>query len=752
VHQEEDKADEDGLRKAAAARLEAERRKPGGLAGMLKAYNDGQSPLDGPQAGQPERARPREPSAATTKRGELLAWAQQSAGPGVAITNLSTSWKNGLAFCAVIHAYHPTLIGPLSKLKDTDAHANLLLAFNAAEVYLDVPKLIDPEDVMDAHVPDEKCIMAYLLQLRPALLSGQLIRPAPASAPDRRMSLPLSSSAVAAVADAAASKAPASATPAPPLVTYSSLGVHRASTEAKPAVTSSSGMGSSSSSSSSSSTAASTGATAAVQASARPASAPLPAAAGAPASVAAAAAAGGGAGARPLSAGAGPAPASAGFNSRVAPARKGWLLKAGKLSSKFKHRLFILQGDMLSYQKSEIGEPAGVIPLATVLAIELGQRLAPGALANPDVSAAEAAGTPSFRVTLETKARSYHLHTWSLADAQGWVDACTAALAASESMRGRAPFALLEISRRFAQPAAEPTAAAAGAGASAGAATAAASVAVVPDPLSGNPSWLAARALADGTALASAKVRAPLVAQAQAGRSARHVPPVPSGSPPHPHPHPHSRPPHLRHTTQLALAADSLARSMLHLGISEEEGVARQTREFQAAAAELSGGLVAKLSRAVQTMTVEMADARRAAMSAWAGRPEGWLSKPDFKKADVLNWLESRGDVKYQKRWFVLSDNLLHYYAGPKSVSVKSQKGCVDLSLATEVRASQAPKAPRFALDIVCGQFVYTVCPESEEDRLKWAIVFARAAQLTDPVKALQRATGVSEVAAQRLL
>lgn len=39
----------------------------------------------------------------------LLQWCQGIANsyPGVKVTNFSTSWRNGLAFCAILHHFHP---------------------------------------------------------------------------------------------------------------------------------------------------------------------------------------------------------------------------------------------------------------------------------------------------------------------------------------------------------------------------------------------------------------------------------------------------------------------------------------------------------------------------------------------------------------------------------------------------------------------------------------------------------------------
>lgn len=43
---------------------------------------------------------------------DLLQWCKEITMnyPGVKVTNLTTSWRNGLAFCAVIHHFRPDLM------------------------------------------------------------------------------------------------------------------------------------------------------------------------------------------------------------------------------------------------------------------------------------------------------------------------------------------------------------------------------------------------------------------------------------------------------------------------------------------------------------------------------------------------------------------------------------------------------------------------------------------------------------------
>lgn len=43
---------------------------------------------------------------------DLLEWCKEVTKdyPGVKVTNLTTSWRNGLAFCAVVHHFRPDLM------------------------------------------------------------------------------------------------------------------------------------------------------------------------------------------------------------------------------------------------------------------------------------------------------------------------------------------------------------------------------------------------------------------------------------------------------------------------------------------------------------------------------------------------------------------------------------------------------------------------------------------------------------------
>lgn len=95
----------------------------------------------------------------------LQIWCQRvtASYPEVKIVDMSSSWRDGLAFAAIIHHFRPNIID-FHSLKSENILENNRLAFEVAEDQLGIPSLLDPQDMVDSEVPDKFSVITYVSQ------------------------------------------------------------------------------------------------------------------------------------------------------------------------------------------------------------------------------------------------------------------------------------------------------------------------------------------------------------------------------------------------------------------------------------------------------------------------------------------------------------------------------------------------------------------------------------------------------------
>uniref|UniRef100_A0A803W7T9 F-actin monooxygenase n=2 Tax=Ficedula albicollis TaxID=59894 RepID=A0A803W7T9_FICAL len=94
---------------------------------------------------------------------KLLTWCQkQTEGyRNVNVTDLTSSWKSGLALCAIIHRFRPDLID-FEALAEDDAVRNNQLAFDVAEQEFGIPPVTTGRELGSAGEPDKLSMVLYL--------------------------------------------------------------------------------------------------------------------------------------------------------------------------------------------------------------------------------------------------------------------------------------------------------------------------------------------------------------------------------------------------------------------------------------------------------------------------------------------------------------------------------------------------------------------------------------------------------------
>ncbi|XP_071323372.1 cytospin-B-like [Trachinotus anak] len=97
-----------------------------------------------------------------SRRNSLLRWCQSRTQgyKNIEITNFSSSWEDGLAFCAVYHTYLPNRI-PYDSLNPEDKKENLDLAFKTGES-VGITATLTAEEMLKADGPDWQRVLGYI--------------------------------------------------------------------------------------------------------------------------------------------------------------------------------------------------------------------------------------------------------------------------------------------------------------------------------------------------------------------------------------------------------------------------------------------------------------------------------------------------------------------------------------------------------------------------------------------------------------
>ncbi|KAB5543758.1 hypothetical protein PHYPO_G00083320 [Pangasianodon hypophthalmus] len=107
----------------------------------------------------------------------LLDWCRAKTEPyeGVNIQNFSSSWADGLAFCALVHRFFPEGF-EYCTLDPYDRKANFEKAFRTAETLGGCPRLLDVDDLLRMREPDWKCIYTYVQEFYRCLVEKGLVK------------------------------------------------------------------------------------------------------------------------------------------------------------------------------------------------------------------------------------------------------------------------------------------------------------------------------------------------------------------------------------------------------------------------------------------------------------------------------------------------------------------------------------------------------------------------------------------------
>ncbi|XP_065284869.1 uncharacterized protein Mical isoform X2 [Dermacentor albipictus] len=96
----------------------------------------------------------------------LLSWCQRQVAlySKIKIENMTSSWKDGLALCAILHRYRPDLID-LDEMSTADVATNNQQAFDILEREYGIPPVMTGQEMADCAVPDKLTMVSYISQI-----------------------------------------------------------------------------------------------------------------------------------------------------------------------------------------------------------------------------------------------------------------------------------------------------------------------------------------------------------------------------------------------------------------------------------------------------------------------------------------------------------------------------------------------------------------------------------------------------------
>ncbi|XP_063689253.1 uncharacterized protein LOC134822278 isoform X3 [Bolinopsis microptera] len=106
------------------------------------------------------------PTTPTLEQGSLLNWARESTCGyrGVRVTNLTTTWKSGLAFSALIHRYRPDLLN-FTAVSTKCPEVILKTVFDTTSREFGIRSLFTAKELASTSIPDRQKIVQYLAAL-----------------------------------------------------------------------------------------------------------------------------------------------------------------------------------------------------------------------------------------------------------------------------------------------------------------------------------------------------------------------------------------------------------------------------------------------------------------------------------------------------------------------------------------------------------------------------------------------------------